>query len=169
MTGRKKPLRNQFKKKVGEKVKKKSEAQVFLEKDELLKVKIECKLAERQQWRDLALSITQQMGGERVQSSGSKDKMGEAVTKCLSMADEIVTAVNDLAEQRREITAVIDQVDNPTWLKLLHQRYIQHEQLKTIAVNFNSSYDWAKSTHGRAVKQVQKILNNISNSEKECT
>lgn len=139
-------------------MKKKSEAQAYLEQDELCAVKIECKLAEVQQWEDLALSITQAMGGERVQSSGSKDKLGEAVANCEIAKGEVAVSVKELIAERKEITGVLNQVDNPTYLKLLHQRYIQHKQLKTIADNFNANYDWAKTTHGRALKCVQKIL-----------
>lgn len=137
---------------------KKSEAQAFLEQDELCAVKIECKLAEVQQWNDLALSITQAMGGERVQSSGSKDKLGEAVTNCEIAKGEVAVSVKELIAERKEITGVLDQVDNPTWYKLLHQRYIQHKQLKLVADNMKGSYDWAKTTHGRALGCVQKIL-----------
>lgn len=139
-------------------MKKKSEAQAYLEQDELCAVKIECKLAEVQQWEDLALSITQVMNGVCVQSSGSKDKLGEAVTNCQIAKGEVAVSVKELIAERKEITGVLNQVDNPTWYKLLHQRYIQHKQLKTVAENMNGSYDWAKTTHGRALKCVQKIL-----------
>lgn len=137
---------------------KKSETQAYLEQVETLDAQMECKLIEKQQWHDLAVSITQQMGGERVQSSGSKDKMADAVTKCLAMEDEIVATVDKLIAKKKEVTQTIEQVKNPTWYKLLHQRYIQHKQLRTIADNFHSSYDWAKTTHGRALKCVQEIL-----------
>jgi hypothetical protein len=121
-------------------------------------VKMECKLAERQQWHDLALSITGQMGGERVQSSGSKDKMAQAVERCVAMEDEILLQVNKLADTQKEVTGALERLDNPTEYKLLHQRYIQFKQLKTIADIFHASYDWATTTHGRALKSLQKIL-----------
>lgn len=134
------------------------EAEAYLKQDELCAVKIECKLAEIQQWEDIALSITQAMSGDRVQSSGSKDKLGEAVTSCEVAKGEVAAAVVELSDKRKEISKTLDGVDNPTWYKLLHQKYIQHKQLKTIADNFKGSYDWAKTTHGRALKCVQKIL-----------
>lgn len=137
---------------------KKSEAQAYLAQDELCAVKIECKLAEVQQWADLALSITQAMGGERVQSSGAKDKLGEAVTNCQVAKGEVAVAVEDLIVKRKEITQTLDKVDNPTWYKLLHLRYIQHKQLKEVADYMNGNYDWAKTTHGRALGCVRKIL-----------
>lgn len=143
----------------------KKEAQVFLEQDEAAAVQIECLIAEKQQWHDLSVSITACMDGERVQSSGSQDKMGNAVSVCVDMEGEIEQAVLNLAAKRKEVKSVLDRVlpENPTWYKLLHQRYIQHKQLKTVADNMNSSYDWAKTNHGRALACVQAILDNVSN------
>jgi hypothetical protein len=139
-------------------LKKKSDAKIFLEQVEKLDNLIECKQIEKQQWHDLALSITASMGGERVQSSGSQSKMADAVTKCVAMEDEIARVIDTLIATKSEVVHTIEQVDNPTWYKLLHMKYIQHLELITIADNLNSSYDWAKSTHGRAVKAVQDIL-----------
>ena len=139
-------------------MKKKNEAKSFLEQIEKLDAMIECKQIEKKQWHDLALSITAGMGGERVQSSGSQSKMADAVSKCVDMEREIAEAIDNLIAIKSEVVQTIEQVDNPTWYKLLHMKYIQHQELIVIADNFNSSYDWAKMTHGRAVKAVQDIL-----------
>lgn len=139
-------------------MKQKKEAQVFLEQDERLKVQIECLLAEKQQWYDLSVSITACMDGERVQSSGSQDKMGNAVAVCVDMEGEIEQAVLSLAVKRKELAQVLERVENPTWYKLLHLRFIQHKQLKEVADIMNGSYDWAKTTQGRALACVQTIL-----------
>ena len=136
----------------------KDEAQAFLKRYEMDFVKMECKLAERQQWHDLSLSITAQMGTERVQSSGEKDKMASAKTKCIEVESEIDAQVDRLRDSHKEITSVLDLMDNPTEYKLLHQRYIQFKQLKVIADNFNANYEWATTTHGRALKSLQAIL-----------
>lgn len=139
----------------------KSEAQVFLESYEMDSVKMECKLEERQFWHDLSLTITGQMGGERVQSSGSKDKMAQARDVCVTMEDDILSQVTNLAARHKVVTGVLDQLDNPTEYKLLHQRYIQFKELKVIADNFGSDYTWATTVHGRALKSVEAILERV--------
>ena len=136
----------------------KSEAQAFLESYELDKVKMECKLEERRFWHDLSLSITGQMGGERVQSSGAKSKMEQARGVCMDIEGDILAQVQALAFRQKEVTAVLDQLDNPTEYKLLHQKYIQFKSWNTIAENFNSDYTWATTCHGRALKNIEKIL-----------
>lgn len=136
----------------------KSNAQVFLERYEMNKVQMECKLEERQFWHDLSLTITGQMGGERVQSSGAKDKMADARDVCVDMEDEILSQVKTLAATQKEVTGVLDQLDNPTEYKLLHQKYIQCKDYNVIADGFQQDYSWATTTHGRALKSVEEIL-----------
>lgn len=136
----------------------KSKAQVFLEQFKFNAVKTECKLEERRFWHDLSLSITGQMGGEKVQSSGDNDKMGKARDICVDMEGDILEQVIQLATRSKEVNAVLDQLDNPTEYKLLHQRYIQFKELSTIADNFGSDYTWATTCHGRALKSIEAIL-----------
>ena len=139
-------------------MKEKSAAQVYLEGYELDKVKMECKLEERQFWHDLSLTITGQVGGERVQSSGAKDKMAQARDVCVDMEGEILAQVKTLAFKQKEVTAVLDQLTNPTEYKVLHQRYMQFKDFNVIAANFDSDYTWATTVHGRALKSLQEIM-----------
>ena len=150
-------------------MKEKSEAQVFLEGYELDMVKMECKLAERQQWHDLSLSITGQMGGERVQSSGDKDKMAKARDKCVDMEGEILDQVYQLASKQKEVARVLDQLTSPIHYKLLHMKYLQLIELDEIADKCRMEYTNVTTTHGRALKQIEKLLNNRSNPVEGCT
>lgn len=136
----------------------KSEAQIFLEQVEKLDVQTECKLIEKQQWHDLALSITSQMGGERVQSSGSQSKMADALSRCVDAEGEIDRAIEKLVATKKEVTAVLEQLENATYYKALHLRYIQHKTLKEIANIFMSDYTYVTTLHGRALTEVEKIL-----------
>lgn len=136
----------------------KSEAQVYLEQYEMNFVQVECRMAERQQWHDLAFCITQQMSGDRVQSSGSKSKMTEAYDHCIEQEAAINKEIKALSVKQDEIKQTLARLDNPTEYKLLHMRYIQFKELKEIANIFKSDYTWATTVHGRALKSVQDIL-----------
>ena len=139
-------------------MKKKSQAQIFLEQVEMLDTIIENKLIEQRQWRDLALNITANMDGERVQSSGTKSKMAEAIDRCIDIEREIVDAVNALVEKKQEIVRILEKVNSPTGYRILHRRYIQQIDLSDIADKLNKEYRWVTTTHGRALKSVQNIL-----------
>lgn len=139
-------------------MKNKSEAQAFLERVEMLDTIIENKLIEQRQWKDLALSITANMGGEKVQSSGSQSKMADAVIACVAMEDEVAEAVDKLIAEKRKVVQTIESLYSPTEYKVLHMRYIQGISLQDIADKFRRDYSWATTTHGRALKNVQALL-----------
>lgn len=139
-------------------VKSESEAQIYLEQVEKVDAMIENKLIEREQWRDLALSITAQMDGERVQSSGAKDKMAMAVEACLDMADEILKEVNNLVRVKKDVTQTIEELYSVTEYKVLHMRFIQYKTLQEIADHYGRDYEWAKKTCQRGMKHVCVVL-----------
>jgi DNA-directed RNA polymerase specialized sigma24 family protein len=137
---------------------KKSKAQVFLERVEKIDTIIENKLIEQRQWKDIALSISANMDGERVQSSSPKSKLENAVVNCVAMEDEICECVDKLIEEKRKVTKVLESLYSPTEYKILHMRYIQYISLSDIADKLNREYTWVTTTHGRALKNVQKII-----------
>lgn len=116
------------------------------------------KLIEQQQWKDIALGITANMDGERVQSSGAMSKMANAVEKCVDMEAEIDTLIDKLIETKKDVIQAIEQLDSPTEYDVLHRRYIQFLSLQDIADHYRKDYGWATTTHGRALKSLQEIL-----------
>ena len=136
----------------------KSEAQRYLEQVEMLDAVIRNKLIEQQQWKNIALGITANMDGERVQSSGSQSKMADAIDKCVDMEAEIDSLVDRLINTKREVIQTIEQVDSPIEYNVLHMRYIQYRDLQDIADHYGKEYTWATTTHGRAIASLQKVL-----------
>ena len=133
-------------------------AKDYLRQVEKLDALIKNKLIEQKQWRDIALGITANMEGERVQSSGSQSKMADAVGRCVDMEAEIDRLVDILIDTKKEVIQTVEQVQNPTWYKVLHMRYIQFKDLQEIADHYGKEYGWATTTHGRALKHLQEIL-----------
>ena len=140
-------------------MRKKSEAQIYLEQVERLDAIIKNKLIEKQQWKDIALGITANMDGERVQSSGVSDKIANAVGRCVDMEAEIDSLVDKLIETKKDVIQTIEQLYSPMEYNVLHMRYIQYKSLQEIADHYNRNYDWAKITCKRACNHVQAILN----------
>ena len=133
-------------------------AKDFLRRVEMIDSIIKNKLIEQRQWKDIALGITANMEGERVQSSGSKTKMADAIDKCVDMESEIDSLVDSLIDHKRKVIATIEQLDSPTEYRLLHERYIQYIDLKDIAEKWNKEYTTITTTHGRALAHVQEIM-----------
>jgi DNA-directed RNA polymerase specialized sigma subunit len=135
------------------------DAKSFLQQVEMLDARIKNKLIERKQWEDIALGITANIGNERVQSSGSQQKMADAVIKCVDMETEIDKLIDELIDTKKKVIETIESLYSPTEYKILHLRYIQCISLTEIADTLNREYTWVTTTHGRALKNVQKILN----------
>lgn len=145
---------------------KKSKAQVFLERVEMFDAIVENKLIEQLQWRELAENITANMEGERVQTSmTTTSKMADAVINCVMIEEEIAVAVEKLIAEKRKVTQTLEMLDSPIEYRLLHMRYIQHISLVDIADRLDQEYTWVTTTHGRALKNVQKILDRRSENE----
>ena len=133
-------------------------AKEYLQQLEKLDTIIQNKLIEKDQWNEVALGITARMDGERVQSSGAKSKMAEAVEKCVDIEAEIDSLIDALISTKKDVIHTIEQVENPTEYNILHKRYVQYLQLQDIADDYGKDYGWATTTHGRALKSVQEIL-----------
>jgi DNA-directed RNA polymerase specialized sigma24 family protein len=135
------------------------DAKTYLRQVENLDLRIQNKLIERQQWRDIALGITANVGGERVQASGSQQKMANAIEKCVDMEEEINALIDSLIETKKDVIATIEQLESPTEYDILHKRYIQFMPLQEIADRYGREYTTITTAHGRALKNVQNILN----------
>jgi hypothetical protein len=138
------------------------EAKDYLKQVRRLDIQIKNKLIEQQQWKDIALGITSNMDGERVQSSGGKSKMADAVERCVDMEAEIDSLIDKLVDTKKQVIQTIEQLDSATNYNVLHMRYIQYISLQDIADHYGKDYGWATTTHGRALKSVQEILDGES-------
>ena len=136
----------------------KSRAQKYLERVEMIDSIVKNKLIEQQQWKDIALGVTANMGGERVQSSGTQSKMADALNKCIDIEREIDEAVDRLVDTKREVIATLERLDSPTEYRVLHDRYIKFMSLQEIADKYGKEYGWVTTTHGRALASVDRLM-----------
>jgi RNase H-fold protein (predicted Holliday junction resolvase) len=134
------------------------DAKTFLSQVKKLDLQIKNKLIEKQQWKDIALGITANMDGERVQSSGAKSKMASAIEKCVDMEAEIDSLVDKLIDTKKEVVQTIERLESPTEYDILHKRYIQFLGLQEIADYYGRDYTTITTAHGRALKNVQVLI-----------
>lgn len=139
-------------------------AQEFLNQIKKLDKLIENKLAEVQRWKEIANNTTVNMSGERVQSTGSHDTIANAICTYVDLEAEIEKNIDELVATRQDIISVIEQL-NATEYDILHKIYVQGFTLQEIASLYDRRYEWATTTKGRALKQVQIILNKRERKE----
>ena len=149
-------------------------AKEFLKQVEKWDKMIDNKLIEQKQWKDIACNTTagsksilingEQHSMDRVQSSGNQQKMADAIVKYVDIEEEISQCINELYDAKKAVLGVIEQLEADEY-DLLHKVYIQHLPLWDAAEASNKSYTWAKSVHGRALQEIQKILDKTATSE----
>lgn len=119
------------------------------------------KLIEKEQWRTIALGTTARSDGERVQSSGSQQKMADAVGRCIDIEAEINTYIDKLIDKRQEIISIIEKLP-PVEYDFIHKVYVQYYTLRQAGELMGKEYGWAKKTHKSALREVQRILDEQS-------
>lgn len=122
---------------------------------------IQNKLHEIQELRRTAISITSVLKDDVVSGGGTGDKVGTIVSKIIDMENELDQEIDKLVDLKREILSVIDQLD-VNKCEILYKRYLQNKTWEKIAVETGFSYVWVCKLHGRALQDVERILNGES-------
>ena len=139
-------------------------AKCFLRQIEKLDSMIKNKVVEQDQWRSIAMGTTAPMGGERVQSSGNKQKMADAVERFVEIERDINRSIDILVDTKNDVISVIEQLKTIEY-DILHKLYVQYMSLYDVADIYDKSYSWVTTIHGRALKNVQTILDQREKEE----
>jgi len=140
-------------------------AKEFLRQITKLDKLIENKLAEIQQWKDIATNCTTNMSGERVESSHNPRSKEDAICKYMDLEAETQRDVDRLIKAKKDVISVIEQL-SATEYDILHKIYVQNFTLQDVASLYQRNYGWATTMHGRALKHVQIILNRREENQK---
>lgn len=132
-------------------------AKEFLRQIKKLDVMITNKLTERTQWLEIARGLGGMQLGEKVQSSGSQQKMADAVDRYIDLEREIDACIDRLIDTKMDVISVIEQL-NAVEYDVLHKIYVQGKELWDVADSCNRTYSWVTTIHGRGLKNVQRIL-----------
>lgn len=132
-------------------------AKDFLKQLRKYEMLIRNKMAEKAQWKAIATGTTARIDGERVQSSGSQQKMADAIGRYIDMEAEIDRAIDKLVDAKNDVIHVIEQLPVDEY-DVLHKIYVQYFTLYEVADIHDKSYSWVTTVHGRALQKVQKIL-----------
>lgn len=134
------------------------EAKEFLRQYQDALVDIRNLEAEAEEIETLAMSITVSTDGDRVQSSGKKDRMADLAAKVADLEMEIMDMRTDALNVLQIVERIIAQVEDKDYRQLLHMRYIEKRTWEEIAVSLKKSWRWTCSLHGKALQAVQEII-----------
>lgn len=130
----------------------------YLSQIKTMDAKINTDIEELAQLEALATKTTSVLGGERVQASGSQQKMADCVAKIVEMKDQINREIDEYIDFKNDARKVVCACDADC-LTLVHKRYFQFKTWERIAVEMNFTYQWVSGgLHQRALAQVQRVL-----------
>lgn len=138
-------------------------------KDYLLQIRkldtlINNKLSEVEHWKNVACGTGTYSEGERVQSSGNKQKMASAVDRYVDIQAEINADIDKLIDLKQEVIKTIERLPVDEY-DLLHKVYVQGWTFQEVADYSDKSYSWATTVHGRALASLQRVLDERKENE----
>ena len=126
-------------------------AKEYLSRYHLINIRINQKIDQQRQLRELATNISPSSGGGH--SSGVSDKVGIA-----TLEQEINAEIDELIRVKAEIEHTISAVADERLKLILIARYINCNRWEQIAVMQNIELRWLYRLHGRALSEVSKII-----------
>lgn len=129
------------------------DARAYLENLETINCKIRNREKRIERWKGIAEGSTGNSDGERVQSSGNKQKMASAVVEYADLEREIEV----LKAEERAIIANIEKLKGKQY-DLIYKHYVLGISIKNISLQKGMSPSWGTTTHARALQSMQKIL-----------
>lgn len=125
----------------------------YLRKIQKIDALIENTDAEREKWFAMATSITTSYGGEKVQSSGSQQKMADMTEWIV----ELDRKLERLKAERQEIIDTIEMLDCSSY-DILHKLFVQGKDICALCDIYMKSMSSVKRKYRKALKQMQELL-----------
>lgn len=130
---------------------------IFLKQALILDALIEANRRELKRLREIAESIgAPSITGDRVQSGGQTDRMGDAVAAIVDLEAEIQAEIKQYIRKRHDIRRVINGVGDDTLRLILQKRYLQGEKWENVAADLHKDLRWIFRLHDRALSEADK-------------
>ena len=130
----------------------------YLKQIKIMDAKINADIEELTSLETLATRTTSVLGGDRVQSSGSQQKMADSVAKIVDLREQINAEIDRFINYKQEARELISECEAEC-ITLISKRYFQFKTWESIAVDMNFTYQWVSGgLHQKALAQVQKAL-----------
>lgn len=125
----------------------------YLSRYRRLNERIDRLLEEQSRWREMALKITPTLS----QTPGGGES-GSPIERPMDKVDElerkITQAIDELADIRMEIEAVLGQLEDDTLRKLMEYRYIDGLTWEQVAEKMHYSWRHTCRLHGEALAKI---------------
>lgn len=119
--------------------------------------RINSKLEQIKNLRELATKATSTISETGVCDSGNKQRMESNVVKIVDLEREINEDIDMLIEVKKGIMAMIKKVENPEYQTLLELRYLCFKRWEQIAVEMGYGIDNIYKMHQKSLKYMKSL------------
>ena len=116
---------------------------------------IKKKTHEMKQLRDFLENTSVELKADRVQSSGSADRLGDSVAKIVDLEKETIALVAKYALTQKTINEHLDDLSKPEYSMILHLKYFGDKKLYEIGKELGYDENYIRKLHGRALKEFE--------------
>lgn len=132
----------------------------YLSQIRRLDMQIQNKLSDVYKLKTMACSVTISDSGDRVQTSGDKDRIGSTVAKIVDLEKEIDSMVDCFVDKRKKIIEQIDNLSDDDYYNVLSMRYVGEKTFDKIAQETNWCLRKVFSIHGKALQEFERLYGN---------
>lgn len=133
-------------------------AKEYLGKAYRLDQRINSKLDQVASLNELATKATSTLSDMPKNPNKAISTMENTICKIIDLQDEINKDIDRLVDLKTEIVTTIKNIENKEYQTLLEKRYLCFDTWEQIAVDMNYSIRWVHNIHGKALKELSKII-----------
>ena len=134
-------------------------AKEYLSQAKYLDARINSKIRQVADLNDLATNATTALTGMPHNPNHGRSTMADCVAKIVDLQAEINADIDALVDLKRDILETIKRLQNVECQTILERRYLCFETWERIAAEMGYGLRWLFRLHGRALDDVQSILN----------
>ena len=137
-------------------------AKEYLSQTAVINHKIDSKLEQAGSLRTLAMKVTTPFGEDKVKTTKKQSPMEEIMVKLIDLEQEVNDDIDALIKTKEELLEVINQVSDINHQVILEKRYIAGKTWEDIAKETGYDRSTVYRNHGKALKEVEEIINNAT-------
>ena len=123
----------------------------YLRQIRIIDRRIDRKTDEVNRLKEVAVNIGMDMTKERVQTSGTKDRVGNSATAIVDAEKEALRYIGEYLDLRTKIISQINSLKKPSHSDILYLRYVKGLHYKEIAEDLSYSEMHVYRTHSDAL------------------
>lgn len=134
-------------------------AKEYMEQARYLDMQINSKIEQVRTLNELATKVTTVYSDMPYSPNRNTGRMEETIAKIIDLESEIDRDIDALVDLKREIMRVVNSVESAEYRTILEMRYLQFKKWEQIALLMSTDLRWVYRMHGKALKEVQQIIN----------